>query len=192
MAVLRHKLCFWSTFFWTKTGFSLVIFCHSMRSSLHSPHNSSNFPALFSSTKHFFPIFLSLSGFTYVLQQREGAISIGGIEDLGGASRFIEAAMGSGKFHHNSGVREKIYNWKLISNWEEVEKIIYQNLVFSPPPLALSEIQFSLFAQFSPFLFAEEEELTSGRSGDCKSLDRFCLQQLSTQKKETWNWKYSQ
>ena len=59
---------------------------------------------------------------------------------------------------------------------------------FQPtPPLTLTEIQFSLFAQFSPFLFAEEEELTSGRSGDCKSLDRFCLQQLSTQKKETWN-----
>ena len=35
-----------------------------------------------------------------------------------------------------------------------------------------------MFSQFSPFLFAEEE-LTSGRSWDCESLDRFCLQQLS-------------
>ena len=44
---------------------------------------------------------------TFILQQCEGAISIGGeIEDLG-VPRFIEAAIGSAKFPHNSRVRKE-------------------------------------------------------------------------------------
>ena len=60
-------------------------------------HTPSIFSALFGIRVFFLRLSIvtgisSLSGYTYLCQQLEGTISIGGIEDL--RSRFIEVAMG--------------------------------------------------------------------------------------------------